>query len=172
LDLASWNTEIFRMPLPAQLIFATAATGKTYSAVGDKYTVLASGEQTGGVYSLTESIVPPGGGPPMHYHTRDEESFYVLEGEITFTVDDRTIIGTAGTFVQLPRGIPHCFKNNASASARMLILCSPPGFERFIAEFGTELPSPDAATIPPSPAEIEKLLSIAPNYGIVILPLR
>jgi hypothetical protein len=75
LDLASWNTEIFRMPLPAQLIFATAATGKTYSAVGDKYTVLASGEQTGGVYSLTESIVPPGGGPPMHYHTRDEESF-------------------------------------------------------------------------------------------------
>ena len=155
---------------PAQLVHTTAAVGKTYSAVGDKYTVLASGEQTGGVYSLTESIVAPGGGPPPHYHTREEESFYALEGEINFTVEDRQVVGTPGTFVQIPRGVPHSFTNSSNTQARILILCSPPGFEKFIAEFGTELPSRDAATIPPSPAEIEKLLGIAPKYGIVMLP--
>lgn len=158
------------MNLPAQLIQTAAATGKTYSAVGDKYTFLASGDQTGGAYSLVESIVPPGGGPPPHYHTREEESFYVLEGEITFTVEDRTVVGGPGTFVQIPRGIPHAFKNAGSVQARMLVLCAPAGFEQFIAEFGTELPSRDAAALPPSPAEIEKLLSVAPKYGIVMLP--
>jgi hypothetical protein len=52
----------------------------------------------------------------------------------------------------------------------MLILCSPSGFEQFIAEFGTELPSRDSTPLPASPAEIEKLLGIAPRYGIVVLP--
>lgn len=158
------------MPQPAQLVHITAAAGKTYSVVGDKYTVLASGDQTGGAYSLTEAIVPPGGGPPPHYHTREEESFYVLEGEITFTVEDRPIVGAAGTFVQIPRRVPHAFTNSGSVTARMLILLSPAGFEQYFAECGTELSSREAAAIPPSPEEIEKLLSVAPKYGIVMLP--
>src|SRR5678816_152629 len=93
--------------MPPQLIHHTLGTGKTYSAVGDKYVILATGEQTGGAYCLAEATVPPGGGPPPHYHTREEESFYVLEGEITFTVDGKPLIGTCGTFVQIPRGTPH-----------------------------------------------------------------
>jgi len=156
--------------MPAQLIHTTSSAGKTFSAVGDKYTVLASGDQTNGAYSLIEAIIPPGGGPPPHYHTREEESFYILEGEITFTVDDRATVGMPGTFAQIPRGTPHAFKNSGSVAAKMLIQCSPAGFENFMAEFGTELPSHDAAPIPPSPQEIEKLLSIAPKYGIVMLP--
>jgi uncharacterized RmlC-like cupin family protein len=96
--------------------------------------------------------------------------FYVLEGEITFTVGDRTVVGTPGTFVQIPRETPHAFKNQSAAPARMLIQCVPAGFDRFMAEFATELPSADAAPLPPSGAEIEKLLSIAPRYGIVMLP--
>lgn len=158
------------MHQPAELVHTTAAGGKTYSAVGDKYTILASGDQTGGAYSLTEAIVPPGGGPPPHYHTREEESFYVFEGEITFAVEDRTIVGSPGTFVQIPRGVPHAFTNRGGVSARMLIHCSPAGFEKFIAEFGTELPSRDSAPIAPTPQEIEKLMSLAPKYGITMLP--
>lgn len=154
----------------AALIHHTAGTGKAFSAVGDKYVILATGEQTGGAYCLAEATVPPGGGPPPHYHTREEESFYVLEGEITFTVDGRTVLGAPGTFVQIPRGTPHAFKNNSAVPARMLIQCAPAGFEKFMAEFATELPSPDAPPFPPSPEEIEKLLRIAPSYGIVILP--
>ena len=158
------------MPVPAQLIHQTPGTGKTYSAVGDKYVYLATGEQTGGAYCLMEAIVPPGGGPPPHYHTREEETFYVLEGEITFTVDDRTVIGGPGAFVQIPRGTPHAFKNQSASTARMLVQCVPAGFERFMAEFATELPSPTAPPLPPAPAEIEKLLAVAPGYGIVLLP--
>ena len=158
------------MSTPAHLIHHTPGSGKTWSAVGDKYVMLATGDQTGGAYCLAEATVPPGGGPPPHYHTREEEAFYVMEGEITFTVDQRTVIGTPGTFVQIPRGTPHAFENNTSGPARMLIQCSPAGFDRFMAEIGTELPSPDSPPLPPSPSEIEKLLSVAPRYGIVMLP--
>lgn len=158
------------MASPAQLIHHSPGIGKTYSAVGDKYVMLATGEQTGGAYCLADATVPPGGGPPPHYHTREEEAFYVLEGEVTFSVDDRTVVGTPGTFVQIPRGTPHSFKNRSEVPARMLIQCSPAGFEKFMAEFATELPSPEAPPLPPSPAEIEKLLRVAPDYGIVILP--
>lgn len=158
------------MTTPAHLIHQRPGTGKTYSAVGDKYVMLATGEQTGGAYCLAEAHVPPGGGPPPHYHTREEEAFYVLEGEVTFLVDGATVIGTPGTFVQIPRGTAHGFKNHSAAPARMLIQCSPAGFERFMAEFATELPSPDAPPLPPSHGEIEKLLRVAPDYGIVMLP--
>lgn len=158
------------MAAPADFIHHTPGAGKTYSAVGDKYVMLATGEQTGGTYCLTEATVPPGGGPPPHYHTREEETFYVLDGEITFTVDNRTVVGGPGTFVQIPRGMPHAFKNQTASTARMLIQCSPAGFEKFIAEFATELPSPDSQPLPPSPAEIGKLLGIAPKFGIVMLP--
>jgi quercetin dioxygenase-like cupin family protein len=158
------------MSTPAQFIHSTRGASKIYSAVGDKYVMLATGEQTGGAYCLAEATVPPGGGPPPHYHTREEEAFYVLEGEITFTVDSRKVVGTPGTFVQIPRGTPHAFRNETGSPARMLIQCSPAGFEKFMAEFATELPSPDAPPIPPQPGEIEKLLSVAPRYGIVMLP--
>lgn len=158
------------MSTPAQLIHHTPGKGKTYSAVGDKYVMLATGEQTGGAYCLVEATVPPGGGPPPHYHTNEEETFYVLEGEITFTVGEQTITGTHGTFVQIPRNTPHAFKNNSAGQVRMLIQCIPSGFEKFMAEFAIELPSPDASPLPPSPGEIEKLLAVAPQYGIVMLP--
>ncbi len=151
-------------------IHSIPGQAKVYAAVGDKYVVLATGEQTGGAYTLADAIVPPGGGPPPHYHTREEESFYVVEGEITFTVDETELTGRPGTFVQIPRGTAHAFKNNSNQPARMLVLCVPAGFEKFMAEFATELPSLDAPVPPPTGEEIEKLLRAAPKYGIVMLP--
>lgn len=151
------------------LIHSVPGQAKVYSAVGDKYVVLATGEQTGGAYTLADAFVPPGGGPPPHYHTREEESFYVVEGEITFTVDGKTIVGTPGTFVQIPRKTPHAFKNNSDKMGRMLVMCMPAGFEKFMAEFATEIPSLDAPAVPVSPAEIAKILRVAPEYGIVML---
>jgi quercetin dioxygenase-like cupin family protein len=158
------------MSTPAQLIVSSPGSSKAFSAVGDRYVILANGEQTGGAYCLADATVPPGGGPPPHYHTREEETFYVTAGDITFTVDGREVIGTTGTFVQIPRGTPHAFKNKTAEAARMLITWVPAGFEKFMAEFATELPSADAPPIPPQPGEIEKLLAIAPRYGIVMLP--
>jgi len=158
------------MTTPAQFIHHIPGGAKTYAAVGDKYTILATGEQTGGAYCLSEATVLPGGGPPPHYHTREEESFYVLAGEITFTVDGRRVVGTPGTFVQIPRGTPHAFKNESAEPARMLIQCAPAGFDRFMATFAKELPSADTPVGPPAPEEIEHLLKVAPEFGIVILP--
>ena len=81
--------------------------GRTIAVVGDVYRFLATGEDTNGKYALWEAIVPPGGGPPPHVHSREEEGFYILEGEITFTIDDERIVATAGMFANMPVGTPH-----------------------------------------------------------------
>ena len=66
--------------------------GRTIAVVGDVYRFLATGEETQGRYAILEAIVPPGGGPPPHVHSREEEGFYILEGEITFMVGAERIV--------------------------------------------------------------------------------
>ena len=158
------------MSSAAHLIHAGPGEGLAFSAVGDVYRILATGEQTGGVYALSEARVLPGGGPPPHLHHREDESFFVLEDEITFTLGDRKIVAKAGAFLQGPRGIPHAFKNESHAPARMLIHVTPPGFEKFLAEFAQPVPSFDSPPLPVTPADIEKLLAVAAKFGIEILP--
>lgn len=154
----------------ADLIQLSAGEGPAFSAVGDVYRFLATGDQTGGSYALCEARVLPGGGPPPHILHREDESFYVLEGEVTFLLDGRSVVARAGSFIQGPRGIPHAFKNEGPVPARMLIHVSPPGFERFMAEFATPLPSFDSAPVSVTPEAIQKLLEVAPKFGIEILP--
>ena len=158
------------MSFPAQLIQVGSGEGPAFSAVGDVYRMLATGEQTGGVYVLCEARVLPGGGPPPHIHHRDDESFFVLEGEITFTLGAKRVVAKAGTFIQGPRGIPHAFKNESRAPARMLIHLTPPGFENFMAEIAQPVPSFESPPAPVTPADIQKLLAVAPKHGIEILP--
>ena len=158
------------MTTPAQIIQLGPGQGPAFSAVGDVYRMLATGEQTGGAYVLSEARVLPGGGPPPHIHHREDEAFFVLEGEITLMLGDNKVVGTAGAFVHGPRGIPHAFKNESSAPARMLIFVTLPGFEKFMAEFAQPVPSFDSPPLPVTPADIQKLLAIAPKYGIEILP--
>ena len=70
--------------------------GRTIAVVGDVYRFLATGEDTNGKYALWEALVPPGGGPPPHVHSREEEGFYILEGEITVQIGERTGRGDGG----------------------------------------------------------------------------
>ncbi len=156
--------------MPAHLIHAQPGEGRAYSAVGDVYRILATGEQTGGAYTLCEARVLPGGGPPPHIHHREEEAFFVLEGEITFRLAGEKVVAKAGSFIQGPRGIPHAFKNEGSVPARMLIHVMPSGFENFLADFATPVPTFDSPPTPVTPADIQKLLAVAPIYGIEILP--
>lgn len=157
------------MSSSSKLLLNLSAEGPAWSVVGDTYVILAGGDETAGAYCLLEATVPPGGGPPIHLHEREDESFYVLDGEVTFTVDERSMTAKAGSFVQLPKGTPHCFKNNSGAPVRMLIQCVPAGFDRFMQEFAHPLPSRQSPAVPPTPADIEKLLAVAPKYGIRIL---
>src|SRR5436190_20193668 len=106
------------------------AEGRTIAVVGDVYRFLATGEDTNGKYALWEATVPPGGGPPPHVHSREEEGFYVLEGEITFQVGDQRLVATAGTFANMPVGTPHSFKNEGTQPAKMLISVAPAGLEQ------------------------------------------
>ena len=110
-----------------------AGEGKAYWVVGDLYTILASGEDTGGAYALIHTEVPPGGGPPPHVHRREDEAFYVLEGELAFHADGRDIRARAVAWVMLARGSLHTFKNAGPLTARMLIVVTPSGLERFLA---------------------------------------
>jgi len=146
-----------------------SSEGRTVAIVGDVYRFLATGAETNGTYALFEAIVPPGGGPPPHVHSREEEGFYVLEGEITFTVNGERIVATAGTFANMPIGTPHSFKNESDKPAKMLISIAPAGLEQMFFEIGVSLAHGATTALPPTKGEIDKLLAIAPDYGVEIL---
>lgn len=146
----------------------TSAEGRTIGVVGDVYRFLATGEETDGRYALFEAIVAPGGGPPPHIHSREEEGFYVLEGEITFQIGAERPVAPAGTFANMPIGSLHSFKNESARPARMLISVAPAGLEQMFFEVGTPLAQGAATVAPPTQEEIKKLLAVAPRYGIEI----
>src|SRR6266702_5388427 len=133
---------------------------------GDVYRFLAAGDDTNGKYALWEAIVPPGGGPPPHIHSREEEGFYMLEGEITFHIGEKRLVASAGMFANMPVGTPHSFKNESGLPAKMLISVAPAGLENMFFEFGVPLPEGSTTALPPTKDEIERLLAVAPRYGI------
>src|ERR1700726_1597517 len=150
-------------------IIRKTTEGRTIAVVGDVYRFLAMGEETNGKYALWEAIVPPGGGPPPHVHSREEEGFYILEGEITLQIGDKRLLASAGMFANLPVGTPHSFKNETDRPAKVLISVAPAGLEQMFFESGVPLAEGAKTALPPTKEEIEKLLAIAPGYGIEIL---
>lgn len=155
--------------MPRSPLVRPTGEGQTIAVVGDVYRFLATGADTNGTYALWEAIVTPGGGPPPHVHSREEEGFYILDGEITFTIAGEKRVATAGMFANMPVGIPHSFKNESPRPARMLISVAPAGLETMFFEIGVPLPPDATSAPPPSKEEIEKLLAIAPRYGLEIL---
>src|SRR5947199_2519797 len=146
-----------------QPVIRNAGAGRTLAVVGDVYRFLATGEDTGGKYALWEAVVSPGGGPPPHVHSREEEGFYILEGE------NQRLVASAGTFANMPVGTPHSFKNESGKPARMLISIAPAGLEKMFFEVGVPLTEGATTAMPPTKEEIEKLLAVAPKFGIEIL---
>ena len=108
---------------------------RTIIAAGDEYRYLATGKDTDGEYFLFEAIVPPGGGPPLHIQTREEEAFYILDGELTFYTSDGEVSAGPGTYINVPKGAPHRFKNNTEQTAKMLVFFAPAGIEKLFDQF-------------------------------------
>lgn len=142
------------------------------SIAGDTYTILLTGEETGGRYCLIDMHVPHGGGPPPHRHDF-EEMFTVLDGEIELTFRGETKRASAGSTVNIPANAPHSFKNKSDKPARLLCMCTPPGQEEFFMEVGNLV---DSRTAPPpelSKAEQaergEKAKALAPKYRSELL---
>lgn len=142
--------------------------GRTVAVVGDIYRFLVTGAETDGRYALWEAIVPPGGGPPPHTHSREQEGFYVLEGEVTFSVNGKQLVATAGMFANMPVGTQHSFKNESQQVARMLISVAPAGLEQMFFDVGVPLTEGATTAPPPTNDEIVRLLAAAPRYGIDI----
>ncbi len=113
-----------------------------------------------------EGIIPPGGGPPLHIHHREEESFYVLEGTLEITLGEKKFNATPGSFIQIPRGLVHRFQNVGSTRARMLLLFSPAGMEKYFEEVLDPVQDRSAAIPPITEALINRMVSAGPKYGI------
>jgi len=90
-----------------------------------RMTLKATGESTGGALSLVEALAAPDTSPPWHVHHSDDEMFYILDGSFLFKCGDELFEGGPGTFVFLPRGIPHSFKVVSQTAARFLVIGTP-----------------------------------------------
>jgi quercetin dioxygenase-like cupin family protein len=148
------------------LFHRPADTGASYWGPGDRYTFLVTGEESGGGYFAMLAVVPPNGGPPPHTHEREEETFYVLEGTPTFRLGDERIVAAPGDFVNIPRGMLHCFRNFSDAPVTMILTFTPAGIEKFFEE--TLERALDITE--PCPDNIEEVSAryaeAAPRYGM------
>jgi quercetin dioxygenase-like cupin family protein len=147
--------------------FVGPGEGRAIWFLRNRMNVKATADTTGGAFGLIESFMPPGFSPPLHVHHGEDESFYVLEGEVTMQCGAQRFRATAGAFVFLPRDIPHTFVVEGDRPARMLTLLTPGGGEGFFIEGGRE---PERDGLPPAvPPDIERLKRVSVSYKAEIV---
>jgi quercetin dioxygenase-like cupin family protein len=153
----------------ARLLHRGAGTGPSYWGPGDRYTFLVTGEESGGAYFAMEAFVPPGGGPGPHVHTREDETFYVLEGHVEFLLGEETVVAGPGDFVNVPRRLVHRFRNTGTETARLVLTFTPAGIEGFFEEMLDSAPS-GAGDVPDNLEEVAaRYAAAAPRYGMTFL---
>ena len=135
-----------------------AGEGKKHCLLGAENTDKLNSQDTGGLFHFSEVLVQPGGGPPPHVHSREDELFYILEGEMDLEVAGQRVTGGPGTLAYLPRGVAHRFGNSSTAPARMLGLITPPEFAGFLRQAAKLADRPD---FHPS-----RLSGLADEYGV------
>ncbi|MEU7903479.1 cupin domain-containing protein [Actinoplanes sp. NPDC049118] len=124
------------------------------------------GRQSDGQLAVVEFVHPPGFAPPLHRHTREDEAFYVIDGDIEGRCEDETFQARAGDFIWLPRGLAHTFIVG-SGGARVLTLATPAGFEDFVAEVGH--PATSRSLPPATEPDLAVLGHAAQLHGIELL---
>jgi quercetin dioxygenase-like cupin family protein len=142
-------------------------TGPALDVLGVTHVYKAMADDTGQQFSVWESIVPPGHGAPEHTHTREDEAFYVLSGEVLFEVEGAAAplrLG-AGAFLFSPRDIRHGYRNVGKITARLLVFAMPGGgLDRMFSAFD------EAAKRAGHGPDIATVTAIAAQYGVVIHP--
>jgi quercetin dioxygenase-like cupin family protein len=127
---------------------------------GGPLTFKVRGEHTNGTLTAFENVVAPGDGPPLHVHGAEDEAWYVLGGELRFRLGDELAAAPTGTFVFVPRGTPHCFQNAGETPARILVLFTPSGMERFFDRF---------AALPAGAVDPGQFRSIGAEVGMDVI---
>jgi mannose-6-phosphate isomerase-like protein (cupin superfamily) len=143
----------------------SAGDGERIWIVGDTMTLKATAEMTGGHLMLLENLTAPGGGPPPHVHSREDEFFYVIDGVFEIRIGDGVHRLGPGGFAYVPRGMVHNFRNLAEVPSRILVGFTPGGMEGFFRESGR--PAVDDGPAPPlDEHEIARTMEAAPRYGV------
>ena len=128
-------------------------------AFGEEVYLSISGEQTEGRYAQWLEITPPGGGPPPHSHSNEDEWFYVLQGTIRFLIDGAWHEAGPGSGAFMPRHSVHTFPNSGDSPLHMVITVSPAGFETFFARAAEEFAKADGP-------DMARVIAIAGEHGI------
>lgn len=132
---------------------------------GIRTTFIATGIDTSGRYTLAQFYIPPAAAVPAHIHRREDEWFYVLNGNVSIQMEDEFVDAISGTLVYSPRNHIHSFSNVGTTPATMLSLWTPSGIEGLFREVGDPVSLTDPFT-PPAPPDIPRLLAVAPRYGL------
>jgi mannose-6-phosphate isomerase-like protein (cupin superfamily) len=151
----------------ADALFLEPGAGEAVWFLRNRMTVKATTRGTGGAFGLLESLLAPGFSPPLHIHHAEDESFWVLEGTLTMRCGDRTFRAEPGSFVFLPRDVPHTFVVEGETPARMLTLLTPGGGEGFFVDGGR--PAEGEGLPPAAPPDIEALKRVSARYNAEIV---
>ncbi|MEO6911518.1 MAG: cupin domain-containing protein [Edaphobacter sp.] len=129
---------------------------KTLSVLGEQIEIIVTGEMSNGSAAFMVQTTPPGGGPPPHQHSREDETFTVLEGEFKILENGKWRRVPPGEFVFMPRGSVHTFRNVGSTTGKIGVFISPAGFEEFFEQI---------ENIPPE--NMRKILEIGGRFGLI-----
>jgi quercetin dioxygenase-like cupin family protein len=171
-DAADMLDKKERLPLAAgkqRVALVAPDEGDSFWLAGELYTAKVVGKDTGWAYTLVETKTQPKGQSLSKINYREDTTFYVLEGELEFMVEDNVSVVSAGYFLYVSRGTWHTYKNVGTRPARHLEMLTPAGIEQFFEE--VSVPALDTSSPPPFEKEdLDKILSIAPKYGLEIRP--
>lgn len=141
--------------------------GASVWSLGGRFTVKLSDKDAAGHFALVETLAFRATEPPLHIHHREDEAWYILDGQMTFYVADESIEARTGSFVFAPMGIPHTFTVDVEPT-RVLVFASPAGFEHFALELGEKATSDKPPTGLAAPAP-DVLRPVAERYGIEVV---
>ena len=154
------------MDMGTQPYALASEEGQAVWFLGTLVIMKATGEQTAGAFGLIDNLMPAEFASPYHMHRNEDESFYLVEGEMTFYVGEERVKAEAGAFVYGPRGVPHGFKVDGTEPARILLQNYPAGFEF---PCGSGRTAKELSIPPAEPPDMDKLMAIAAKYDIEIL---
>jgi mannose-6-phosphate isomerase-like protein (cupin superfamily) len=123
-----------------------------FDIFGEQVWVKLGHADTHGGYAIIESVTPPQGGPPVHRHSREDESFYVIEGDFVFEIDGQQFPAGSGCTLFAPRGTAHTFQNIGKTPGRLLVIVQPAGLDVFfeeVAQVASGMAHPDPGIIVP-----------------------
>jgi quercetin dioxygenase-like cupin family protein len=143
------------MNAPAKVV--PAAAGTPLNVLGDRLVLKLTSADTNGQFTLTEQFNEPGTGIPRHQHSREDESFLVLEGQVEFVIGDTTTVVEAGGVIYAPRNLAHSFRTVGATPSRMWIHIWPAGLETMFQEL---------SQLPAGPPDLGQVAAICARYGI------